>query len=80
MVVVCLLISVAFLTVIERKAIGAIQRRKGPNSVGFFGILQAIADGLKLFVKEVVLPSSSNSFLFFLAPFITFFFELVAVG
>lgn len=77
LVVVCLLISVAFLTVIERKAIGAIQRRKGPNSVGFFGILQAIADGLKLFVKEVVLPSSSNSFLFFLAPFITFFLSLL---
>jgi len=71
------LIAVAFFTVAERKIIGAIQRRRGPNVVGFFGVFQALADGLKLFLKETILPSSSNKFLFFIAPILTFFLSLL---
>lgn len=73
-----LLISVAFLTVAERKILAAIQKRKGPNVVGFMGILQAFADGFKLLTKELVLPSSSDTFVFILAPIITFFLSLSA--
>jgi NADH-quinone oxidoreductase subunit H len=60
-----LLISVAYFTVAERKIMGAIQRRRGPNVIGFIGLLQAFADGLKLFVKETTLPSNSNIIIFF---------------
>ena len=75
---VLLLLSVAFLTVAERKIIASIQRRKGPNVVGFFGIFQALADGLKLFVKEIILPSSANTYLFLGAPIITFFLSMLS--
>ncbi len=57
---------------------GAIQRRKGPNAVGFIGTLQAFADGLKLFVKETTLPSSSNTFVFLLAPILSFLLSLIS--
>lgn len=67
------LIAVAFFTVAERKILGSIQRRRGPNVVGVFGLFQALADGLKLFLKETILPSSSNKLLFILAPILTFF-------
>ena len=59
-IVIPVLIAVAFFTVAERKIMGAIQRRRGPNVTGFMGLLQALADGLKLFVKETTLPSNSN--------------------
>jgi NADH-quinone oxidoreductase subunit H len=75
--IVPLLISVAFLTLAERKIIGAMQRRVGPNVVGFAGLLQPFADGLKLFLKETIIPSHSNKLLFFLAPIITFFISLL---
>ena len=58
-VIVCLL-SVAFFTIAERKLLASIQRRKGPNVTGFWGILQGFADGLKLLLKEVVIPGKSN--------------------
>ena len=72
-----LLISVAFFTVAERKIMGAIQRRRGPNVIGFTGLLQALADGLKLFVKETTLPSSSNVLIFLLAPILSFLLSLI---
>ena len=76
-IIIPLLIAVAFFTVAERKIIGSIQRRRGPNVVGAFGMFQALADGLKLFLKESILPSSSNKFLFLFAPLITFFLSLL---
>jgi NADH:ubiquinone oxidoreductase subunit H len=75
--VVPLLITVAFYTLLERKAMGSIQRRKGPNVVGFWGFLQPLADGVKLIFKEMVLPRRSNIVLFLCAPMITFFLSLL---
>ena len=72
-----LLISVAFFTVAERKIMGAIQRRRGPNVIGYIGLLQALADGLKLFVKETTLPSNSNIFVFILSPILAFILSLI---
>jgi NADH-quinone oxidoreductase subunit H len=77
-IIVPLLISVAFFTIIERKGMGIIQRRKGPNVIGMFGLLQPFADGLKLFAKETILPSNSNSLVFFIAPILTFFLSLIS--
>src|SRR5262249_7951339 len=71
-IVVPLLICVAFLTLAERKVIAAIQLRKGPNVVGPFGLLQPFADGLKLLLKETIIPSGANRGVFILAPMITF--------
>nr|YP_010032404.1 Nad1 [Schizocladia ischiensis]QOW07618.1 Nad1 [Schizocladia ischiensis] len=75
--VVPLLICVAYFTLAERKLMASIQRRRGPNVVGYMGLLQPLADGLKLFVKESVLPSNANSTLFLLAPMITFVLSLL---
>lgn len=71
-----LLISVAFLTLVERKVLGSIQRRVGPDQVGFLGLLQPIADAAKLIFKETVIPGSSNKFLYFLAPVLSFSISL----
>ena len=76
-IVLPLLISVAYFTLAERKIMGTIQRRKGPNVIGYLGLLQPLADGLKLFVKETILPSNSNIFIFILAPMITFVLSLI---
>jgi NADH-quinone oxidoreductase subunit H len=70
--------SVAYLTWIERKIHGAIHLRKGPNVVGPLGLLQPLADGLKLLLKETIIPSQANKFLFFLAPSITFVIAIIA--
>lgn len=72
-----LLIIVAFFTLFERKIMALAQRRRGPNTVGIFGILQAFADGFKLFLKEIIIPFSSNYFVFILGPFLTFFLSLL---
>ena len=71
-----LLIAVAYLTLLERKAMASMHQRRGPNTVGPFGLLQPLADGFKLLVKENIYPSSANTFLFFIAPVLTFFFAL----
>jgi NADH-quinone oxidoreductase subunit H len=73
-----ILIAVAYFTLAERKILSTIQRRKGPNVVGTFGLLQPLSDGLKLFVKETVLPSNSDVILFILAPILTFFLSLLS--
>ena len=77
-IIVPIMISVAYLTYVERKVIGAIQLRRGPNVVGPFGLLQPLADGLKLFSKEIIVPSGSNRGVFIAAPCITFILALVA--
>jgi len=72
-----LLIAMAMLTYAERKVIGAMQLRKGPNVVGPFGLLQAFADGFKLFLKETIIPTKANRVMFMLAPVITFALALL---
>ena len=76
-IIVPLLLSIAFFTLAERKVLGAIQRRRGPNVVGLYGLLQPLADGFKLFVKETVLPSNANTLLFILSPMLTFVVSLL---
>jgi NADH-quinone oxidoreductase subunit H len=73
-----LLLAVAFFTVAERKIMGAVQRRRGPNVIGFLGLLQALADGLKLFVKETTFPSNSNLAVFLLAPILSFLLSIIS--
>jgi len=79
-ILVPLLLSVAYLTLAERKIMGAIQRRRGPNVIGLFGLLQPLADGLKLLLKETIIPITANTFLFLLAPLLTFILSLLGWG
>lgn len=76
-IIIPLLISVAYFTIAERKIMGIIQRRKGPNVIGFLGLLQPLADGLKLFVKETIFPSNSTISIFLIAPLLTFILSLI---
>ena len=72
-----LLMAVAYLTYAERKVIAAMHLRRGPNVVGPFGLLQPMADGLKLFIKETVVPTGANPLVFLLAPVVTFVLALI---
>jgi NADH-ubiquinone oxidoreductase chain 1 len=77
LVIVPALITVAFVTIAERKTMASMQRRLGPNIVGYYGLLQAFADALKLLLKEYVGPTQANLILFFLGPIITLIFSLL---
>lgn len=77
LVVLPVLLVVAFVTIAERKTMASMQRRLGPNTVGFYGLLQAFADALKLLLKEYISPTQSNLVLFFIAPVITLIFSLL---
>jgi len=77
LVTIPVLLTVAFVTVAERKTMASMQRRLGPNAVGYYGLLQAFADALKLLLKEYVSPTQSNIILFFLGPVLTLIFSLL---
>src|SRR6202023_318671 len=76
LVTVPVLLTVAYVTVAERKTMASMQRRLGPNIVGYYGLLQAFADALKLLIKEYVYPTQANIILFFVGPLITLLFSL----
>src|SRR5258708_38255736 len=71
------LMTVAFITIAERKTMASMQRRVGPNIVGYYGLLQAFADALKLLLKEYVSPTQANIVLFFIGPIVTLIFSLL---
>ena len=71
------LLTVAFVTVAERKSMASMQRRLGPNIIGYYGSLQAFADALKLLLKEYISPTQANIILFFLGPVVTLIFSLL---
>jgi NADH:ubiquinone oxidoreductase subunit H len=76
-VIIPVLLSVAFVTVAERKTMASMQRRLGPNLTGYYGLLQAFADALKLLLKEYIAPTQSNLILFFIGPILTLIFALL---
>jgi NADH-quinone oxidoreductase subunit H len=76
-ILVPVILGMAYLTLLERKVIAAVQLRKGPNVVGPFGLLQPIADGIKLIFKETVIPSGANRVVFIAAPIITFVLAMI---
>jgi NADH-quinone oxidoreductase subunit H len=76
-IIVPVLIAVAFFTLLERKIMASIQRRRGPNVVGFLGFLQPFADGLKLLIKETIIPSKANKIIFILAPILALFLSFL---
>jgi NADH-quinone oxidoreductase subunit H len=79
-VILPVLIAVAYLTLFERKVMAGMQQRRGPVLVGYYGLLQPLADGLKLFLKETIFPTTANTIIFILAPVLTFLLSLIAWG
>lgn len=77
-IIIPLLIAVAYFTIAERKIMGSIQRRRGPNVIGFIGLLQPLADGLKLFAKEAIIPTTVDTGVFLLAPMSFFICSLLS--
>ena len=76
--IVCILLAIAYFTVSERKVMAAIQRRKGPNVVGFWGLLQPLADGAKLVFKELLIPTRASSTIFLIAPIMVLVLSIVS--
>src|ERR1700739_408178 len=79
-VVIPILMAIAFMTILKRKQLAAHQRRVGPDTVGYYGVLQPFSDALKLILKETVIPSQSNKVLFYLAPVSALIFSLLGWG
>lgn len=79
-ILVPLLVSIAYLTLAERKVLGYIQGRKGPNVVGLYGILQPIVDGLKLFTKEIIIPNNANMYIYIFSPIFSLTLAFIAWG
>lgn len=79
-ILVPLLLSIAYITLAERKVLGYIQSRKGPNVVGVYGLLQPLADGLKLFTKEIIIPNHANLYIYIMAPVLSLTLAFVAWG
>lgn len=77
LIILPLIICIAFFTIAERKIMAAIQRRRGPNITGYWGIIQPFADGFKLIIKEIIIPTLANKFIFIIAPSITFILSLL---
>src|ERR1700749_4919927 len=77
LIIVPLILAMAYLTLMERKIIAAMQMRRGPNVVGPFGLLQPLADTLKLLMKEVILPTKANKAIFLFAPMLTFILAFI---
>ena len=77
-ILVPLLISIAYLTLAERKVLGYIQSRRGPNVVGVYGLLQPLADGLKLFTKEIIIPNHANIYIYIMAPILSLTLAFIA--
>ena len=80
LIILPVLLAVAFMTIIERKQLAAMQRRVGPNTTGAYGVLQPFADALKLILKENVIPAQSNKIIFYLAPVSSLICSLLGWG
>jgi NADH:ubiquinone oxidoreductase subunit H len=77
LLILCLLLSVAYAILIERKLLASIQRRRGPNYVGFLGLLQPIADAVKLILKETIIPAAADRIIFLIAPLLALTLSLL---
>jgi len=77
-IIIPILLAIAYLTLAERKIMGSMQRRVGPNRIGLFGLLQPLSDGLKLLLKETIIPSQSNKLILLVSPILIFTVNLLS--